>query len=459
MSLTAYNDPDTLLKLVKEIAHRMHNPDDVRIRVLDANNCNPHSLNQSTVWGGISLEGYAGPLLLFAELDQLFPHEQWDAIAHSYVLKIKTTLEVEGIHAMPASLFGGLAGLCFALHQASKGRSRYERFIAALTEHLLERVEKNYLIPLRDHLNHGKPSPMYLYDLIQGIAGVGVYSLNCLFDPSLLHLSEEIARTLIGLTRDIQVQGKWVPGWLVPSSYQHLEQDRHRYPLGNFNLGLSHGVTGILAFLSVSLLRGISVEGQKEAIEKIATWLQSYRKEDQGTLFWPPLITFEEEVTAAKNRYSSFSGRDAWCYGTPGIARTLFLAGEALKNNSLKAFALDSFCSIFKRTREQWWLPGPTCCHGIAGLLLLTLQMANDTQEKSLKEQVVLLHQLLMGFYSSEHPFGFKDYSPCSNKGYIELDHIGLLEGSTGVLLTLLSVANRSSTSWWHAPFLVGYGK
>lgn len=457
MNLLTGIESSTQLELVKEIAYRMRDPDAVRTTVLHPNNHNPQPLHDSSPWGGISLEGYAGPLLLFAELDQLFPKEQWDTIVHLYVLKIKATLEKEGLYSLPPSLFGGLAGVCFALERASKDRSRYQRLLNILSEHLREKVEKDYIVPLKDHLSNGKPPPMHLYDLIQGIVGVGIYSLNSFSDHRQVHFVEEIIHILIRLTQDILVEGEWVPGWLVPSRYQHREQDQLHYPSGNFNLGLSHGITGVLAFLSVALLRGISVEGQKEAIEKIATWLKGFRKESQDTYFWPPVVPFEEAIAASTDRQSPFSGRDAWCYGTPGVARTLFLAGEALKNETLKTFAVESFCTIFQRSREQWWLPGPTCCHGIAGLLLLTLQMANDTQEKDLKEQVVFLNQLLLKFYQPEHSFGFKDYNPCFGEGYAQLDHVGLLEGSTGVLLTLMSVV--TSTSWWHAPFLVSYGK
>lgn len=444
------------LKLVKEIADRMRDPDDVRKTVLHPGNYNPTPLYESSAWGGVSIEGYAGALLLFTQLDRLFPDEQWDAIAHLYVLKIKTTLETEGIHSIPSSLFGGLAGTCFALQQASKEGSRYQRLIDTLSEHLLKEVEKNYFLPLKDNLNYGKPSPLYLYDLIQGIVGIGICGLSRLPDPRSLHFTEELIRILIELTKPIQVERKWVPGWYLPSYYQREEEKLH-YPLGSFNLGLSHGVTGILAFLAVALLRGISVEGQKEAIERIATWLQGHRKEDQGAFFWPTVISFEEEIATTRSQQSPFSGRDAWCYGTPGVARTLFLAGVALKDESLKTFALDSFRSVFQRSREQWWLPGPTFCHGIAGLLLITSQMAHDTQEEDLKERVTFLHQLLLEFYRPEHPFGFKNYDPCHGQVYAQLDEVGLLEGSAGVLLTLLSLENP--TSWWHAPFLIGYGK
>lgn len=445
------------VELVKEIADRMRDPDHVRATVIDPTNYNPKPLYDTSPWGGISLEGYGGVLILFAQLDHLFPDEQWDAAAHQYVLKIKTIIETDGLNFMPLSLFGGLAGVCFALQQASRKGSRYQRLINILNDHLLENVENQYLVPLRDNLKNGKPSPMHLYDLIQGIVGIGSYALSNLSDLRLFRFSEELVEILIGFTKPILVEGKWSPGWYVPAQFQRLEEEKHSYPLGNFNLGLSHGVTGILAFLTIALLRGISLSGQKEAIEKIAFWLSSQQKEDQGTLFWPTIISFEEEIALSKERQCRFSGRDAWCYGTPGVARTLFLAGKAIGNESLINQALDSLCSVFKRNHEQWFLPGPTFCHGIAGLMMITLQMANDSQRTELKGHLIFLNKLLLEYYHSEYPFGFKNYAPCIGHDHAQLNQVGLLEGTSGILLTILS--SEHSCSCWHAPFLISYGE
>ena len=106
----------------------------------------------------------------------------------------------------------------------------------------------NYLIPLKHNLKNSLPSHPYLYNLIQGIPGIGVYSLNNIFLFSFLNLTKTILRLLINLTKPIKIEKRMAPGWYVPCSFLHLEEEKTRYAKGNFNLGLSHGDFRCLLF-------------------------------------------------------------------------------------------------------------------------------------------------------------------------------------------------------------------
>jgi len=445
------------IQIIKNLADQMRDSNWVIETATHPSNNNPKSFQNIPLWGGVSLAGgYSSILLLFSQLDNLFPNEKWGDAAHEYVLKIKNDLEEHGVNSIPVSLYGGLAGVCFSIYHASKENTRYYRLIDQLNDYLIEAINTHYLIPLQYNLRQGRPSEIPAYDLIQGIVGQGVYAISNLSSEKLNSFAKEIIRTLIDLTKPIRVESTWVPGWYAPSYFQLTKEEELEFPKGNFNLGLAHGVTGILAFLSIAALRGIEVEGQIEAIETVTNWLKTHRKEFNGTYFWPAKISYADEFQKNGNSESKFSGRDAWCYGTPGIARSLYLAGKVLKNDSLQTYALDSFRSVFFRDREDWYLPGPTCCHGIAGLLLITSFMEKDTSVKDLKERKSELKNTLLQYYSSSHPFGFKDYDPTTDGKNVEIDRPGFLEGSVGILLTLLSLTNR--TNWWDAPFLISAG-
>lgn len=445
-----------IVALVKEVAGRMRNPETVKNIVMDPQNRNPKPLYPEFEqhWGDLAIAGgYPGILLLFAELDRLFPDEKWDDAAHAYVLKIKASIESNGIQQF--SLYGGLPGACFALQHASRGGTRYQKLLATLNRYLLENVNEICLAPIREWLKKRQPSMVASYDLISGIVGIGVYCLSQLKEEPVAELAKEIARLSVGLTQPLHAHGKEVPGWYVPSEYQFLDEEKKRYPKGNFNLGLAHGVPGVLGYLAAASLHGIHVDGQKEAIERVTTWIQNTRRESDKGFFWDTTITFEEEGLPTTGK-RPFIGRDAWCYGTPGVAATLLISGKALKDERLKNYALDSFRGVFSRSREEWFLPGPTFCHGISGLLLITHQLAQEKQASDLKKQTARLTEYLLEYYHPEHPFGFKNYEP-SQDGYAEIDRVDILEGSSGILLTLLSLHHPSS--WWHAPFLISAGK
>lgn len=443
------------LSLIKEIADKMRDPDAVKRIVLDPNNRNPDPIypDFEHKWGDLSLAGgYPGVLILLAELDRLFPDEKWDAAAHAYVLKIKESIETHGVYSI--SLHGGLAGASFALLQASRGESRYQRLMSTLNAHFLERMKTHYLIPFHNNFQDNQPSPMPLFDLIEGVVGAGVYCLQRINDTLFFDIIKEILLILVKFSQPLKVKGKWVPGWYLPQEFQFQEEEKKRFPNGNFNLGLAHGIPGVLGFLAAAHLHGAVVDGQKQAIERITEWIQNHRRESEKGFFWPTTIAFEDEGKSVNNPH--FTGRDAWCYGTPGVAASLLLAGKALESGPLKSYALESFRSVFKRTVKEWFLPGPTFCHGISGLLLITHTIAQAMNAEDLKVKTAELTSQLLQYYQPEYPFGFRNYEAMKSGEFAKIDCAGLLEGSAGILLTLLSVQNK--TSWWHAPFLVSDG-
>lgn len=439
--------------LVKEIADRMRNPEYVRKTVLDPHNCNLNPSFIKPYWGELSIAGgYPGVLLLHAELDRLFPDEKWDTAIHAYMLAIKNSIESTGIHSL--SMFGGLTGICFAIQQASKNGTHYKKLLHTLNSFLANHLEQTYFFPLRENLKIQRPNQLSFYDLIEGISGIGLYLLRNFETLSFSSLLEEIISLEIALTRSIEVEGKEVPGWYLPNEYQLNAHDKLKYPKGNFNSGLAHGVSGILSFLSLALYHGFIVDGHIEAIQRIIQWLKKHRNHEDGIFFWNSHLLFEEEIAKTQFKPSFFS-RQAWCYGLPGITRSLFLAGIALKDDAIKEYALSSFCSMFEKEHQEWGLPGPTICHGISGLLLITSLMARDTQSQMLQEKVKFLEKILLDFFNFDNPFGFRDKDPTQDNKFVDIDQAGLLEGASGVLLTLLSI--HSQSSYWHLPLSIDF--
>lgn len=445
-------------ELVKNIANQMRDPLFVRERVFDPKNRNP---SQSTVpWKSIAIShGYAALLLLFAALDDFYPNEGWGDVSHAYVLKLKEEISAET--SMDFSLFGGLTGSCFAIQMASKNKTRYVKLLSKLNDYLIQSVEKVYFEPIKEKFDLQLPLRAELYDVVSGIIGVGVYALNNLDDPLFLNLLQQILELCITLIlRKIPLGSYQVPGWYLPSHYQFLEIEKQQYPKGNFNLGIAHGVSGIIAFLSIASLRGICLPAQKEAIEWGASWLEKKKKMGHEHFYWLDRCSFEEETQESAKQASYFT-MDAWCYGTAGVARTLYLAGKALHNASYQQLGLKAFQGIFSRSQGS----SPTFCHGQAGLLTLTHLMARDTNNEELYKQLPILEEKLLSCYRPEFPFGFRDEEPLSDQEFIlnqqtaqqhptiGVDKAGILDGISGILLSLLSYKKQDSR--WIELFLI----
>ena len=128
-------------------------------------------------------------------------------------------------------------------------------------------------------------------------------------------------------------------------------------------------------------------------------------------------------------------GRDAWCYGTPGAARALFLAGQALDRADLRNLAIEAMAAVYRRPPEQRGIDSPTFCHGVAGLLQITLRFHHDTQLPMFADAAVALTRQILLAVEPDRPMAIANLEPGDNK----VDQPGVLDGAAGVSLVLLS--------------------
>ena len=438
-----------------EIPEIMKNPKDLDALVLDPSERNPDPfVPGSYFWNPLSLsDGYPGILLYFSTLQNKgLLKDKDEQIVHSYVVKIIETIEAQGL-SNNLSLFTGVSGICFAIQSASMEGKRYGRFLNTLQIFLLNEIGSSYLEPLKKNIRFNRTSSSSFYDLIQGISGIGRYAIENLSDPRFSDLSVEIVKTLSAYIKPLNIDGQQVPGWFLSSTDVLNIHGKTNVSKGSFNLGLAHGVPGILSILSIAALKGVLVDGQREAIVTAADWLRKKCLFDNGTIRWPHSISWEDEFLQQSPSSHKGCYRDAWCYGSPGVIRSLFLAGKALSDQDLKIFAAKAFRDIFFRTRQDWYLPGPSICHGLAGLLLITKEMAQEKECTGFFSNIDMLTQLLISDYNRDYPFGFKDVEICRNGSYVKLNKPGLLEGAVGVMLTLLTLKDFKSK--WQLPFLI----
>lgn len=399
-------------------------------------------------WNPISLsEGYPGILLLFATMQ--FQDASYEQVVHKYVLAIKEHLEIKGLTSL--SMFSGAAGICFSLDCAAQGSKRYEKMRTALHDFIFERVDSFYLKPLGHLIDTQRSTDSMLYDVIEGIAGLGGYALKNLHIPRFEKLSHQIVKILVNLCNTITVAGSKVPGWHLPSD--KISGQFFASQNGYFNLGLAHGIAGVLCFLSIALLQGVEVPGQKEAIEKIAGWLSEWSFIKDTMIRWPYQISWEEET--GLHPPLAEPSRDGWCYGVPGISRALYLAGKSLCKPDLKDFAMTAFLQLFNRSSAEWQAYNPALCHGLGGILLLAKMMAEEEGGESLTQHVLDLQKQITSLYDSKLPFGFNDTEQVRFTRFLKMSTPGFLEGTSGTLLSLLPLSHTKNN--WPLPLMI-YG-
>ncbi|MGW0538577.1 lanthionine synthetase C family protein [Streptomyces sp. NPDC003032] len=389
-------------------------------------------------WRSSLAEGYPGTTLLFAELAHQDPAHRTTAHAH-------LAAAAHGLRADPGDrLFRGVPAVAFAAAAAAAEPADYARLLHRLDEHVHARL-RDLVQQERTRTGLRRPGvPMAAYDVISGLAGLGRYLLLRGHHDQLA----DALTALIDLTRPVTVNGRRLPGWWVPHS-PLFGQDA-ACPHGHLNLGLAHGIPGPLALLALAWDAGLRLPGHDDAVHHIATWLLAHADRNEGALAWPAVLTVDEN----SHIHAAGPARSHWCYGTPGVARALYLAGTALDHSAWRHTAVTALQHALTQPRPHPQPPdGLGLCHGLAGLLHTTTRLAHDSQDRLLARHLpALADDLLAAFSHPSHP----PPAPAS----VHQEHpgrqnppsypVGLLDGASGIALALHSHATGQppATAW-----------
>lgn len=383
------------------------------------------------LWSPLSVSyGQPAIALLFGQLDHCFPRQHWDRVAHEYLGVAAQALDTMPISDHSLGLLSGLAGLCFTTRYLSLGGTRYQRLMCTLDDVLLQRTEA--VFNRRDDDPRGaKPSD---YDHISGPVGVGAYLLLHSSAPRASSVMDVILERLIALSA--QRDGR--NGFFTPTDLQPTALHRERYPKGATDCGVAHGVPGPLALLALAQLDDVQRPGTEPALRRLISWLMIHRSDDVWGANWPYV------VLPGSAPASHQPARAGWCYGSPGVARALWLAGTALHDPALQNTALEAIRAVFARPTQVRGIASPILCHGIAGLLQITLRFAHDSDKDFLTAMACDLTQQLLDLFEPDSLVGFRNHDPDGRR----LDNPGFLEGSSGVALALLAAATDTEPAW-----------
>jgi hypothetical protein len=380
-------------------------------------------------------QGDAGLALTCAYLDACFPDGGWDRIGHSHLAVAAEAAERSTYPS--ASLFAGLAGLAFAAWSLSRGGIRYQRLLATLDQALVGQIAGQ-----TDNLARAATGSVAFgeFDAVSGLAGVGAYLLNRPDNGAAAQALRALLRSLVVLAGD----DAGLPRWWTPAHLMGNEETAALYPHGNLNCGLAHGIPGPLALMALALSTGMGVEGLEEAVDRVAEWLVAYQVKDGWGVNWPYAVSLTVDGLPEPPDAARAGSRAAWCYGSPGVARALWLAGVARGRPEWRELAIEAMAVVYRRPFADRQIDSPTFCHGVAGLLQATLRFANETGLPMFADAAGDLIEWLLSAYEPDSILGYRNWEP----GGTRVDQPGLLEGSAGVLLSLLAAATNIEPTW-----------
>jgi lantibiotic biosynthesis protein len=416
--------------VARDVASRMQEPGRVEAALAAAKR--QTAFPKSIHWqaDGVA-QGYAGLAVMCSYLDSCFPNEGWDVTGHGN-LNLAARQAEDRVGLSPA-LFSGLSGLAFAAWQLSLHGSRYRRLIGAIDQVLVPQAiaRASEVSERRDGLAFGQ------FDVISGLSGVAAYLLCRQAESEPLAGLRAILATLVVMTKEEE----GIPRWHTPARFMADEVMRGLYPNGQFNCGLAHGIPGPLSLLALAYRSGVVVDGMACAIDRLANWLDRNRVDDAWGVNWPIAVPLEPGDAAVARPGPS---RAAWCYGSPGVARALWLAGAALDHSGYRALAIAALEAVQRRPLHERHIDSPTFCHGVAGLLQITLRFVHDTGLAQFAEAARALCDQLLGLHEPASLLGYRDLEP----GGGGVDQPGLLSGAPGVAMVLLAAATDVEPTW-----------
>jgi lantibiotic biosynthesis protein len=364
--------------------------------------------------------GAAGIALFFAYAHLAFPDRGLDDLCMQGVQEALG--EVTASNLGP-SLFSGFAGVGWMLRHL-EGR------IFESDEDPGAEVESTLLAALA---RYGELWPA---ELIGGLAGFGLYFLERLPRESARQGAEQVVAQLAANAREESGAVTWfTPPQGVPASQKATAPD------GYYNLGVSHGVPGVIGFLAAAHRLSVAPGEARRLATGAVRWLLDHRlPEGSGSTFPGSVGPGIEPVPT----------RHAWCYGDPGVAATLLLAARSFGREDWEREALA--CARLAAGRREGATTGVDdagLCHGAAGLAHVFHRLFRATGDETLREAALFwLGRTLEMRQPGLGPggFGVADFDAAGQRIWTAAP--GFLTGSAGIGLALLAAITPVEPEW-----------
>jgi hypothetical protein len=378
------------------------------------------------VVAGPSLAGGAAGLAVLFAYRAMAGSGADDEIAAGHWLD--RAIDAAAAQPMGASLYIGLAGLRWTAAHVGRFLPGLDRQDAndEIDETLLEHLGQS---PWRDE-----------YDLIGGLVGLGVYALERLasgtdatrlaaiacLERVLDHLSQRAERRPEGVTW-------WTdPAWIIPAA-------REMFPRGYYNLGLAHGVPGVIGLLGCACAAGVAADRARQLLDGAVHWLLAQQRTEDPAAFpcWvgpaiPPV-----------------PARLAWCYGDLGLAVALLGAARCAGEASWERAALVVARRAAAWPYEQSGVVDAGLCHGAAGVGHLFNRLFQATGEACFAEAARFWFERTLALQQPGRGIaGYFSWSPGEDGALTWVAEPGLLTGAAGVALALLAAATPIEPTW-----------
>jgi len=271
------------------------------------------------------------------------------------------------------------------------------------------------------------------FELLGGLAGYGTYVVERFPTADVADLLSRIVE-LLDASRD--ETGTWFtnPDWLP-------DWQRELMPRGYHNLGVAHGIPGVIGFLAGAQRAGCNDPRVVLLAEDAVRWLLAQK----GT--WPGSVFPAHLPPDADPRPT----RTAWCYGDLGVAAVLLSAARSFRRKDWEEEALAIARVAARRSVEETKVTESGLCHGAVGLAHLFNRIYQTTGDVEMHDAAQAWYRRaidmrrpgkgLAGF------LGWADTPGRPGEGEWRGEP-GFLSGVAGIGLALLAAVTEIEPAW-----------
>lgn len=370
--------------------------------------------------------GATGLSIFYTYLAQVVPDRDYEATALAH---LDRAMALVGQQRLGPSLYSGFTGVAWAIEH--------------LTGRLLERGDEDPCADIDEALHRflADPGTPMQYDLINGLAGLGVYALERMPRPS---AAACLARIVELLDRQAEKTPEGVTWWTSPALLP--PETRQACASGHYNIGLAHGIPAVIALLGAVCATGPAPArpGARALLDGAVSWLLAHQLDGTvGSMFSAHVIP------GSPPRPS----RQAWCYGDPGVAMALLVAGSASGQPGVCEHALRIARFAAAQPPERVGVIDAGLCHGAAGLAHLYHRIHRATgDDLAAAAARNWIGRLLAMRTPGLGIAGFRAWDPAPGAGTRASlgwrDTPGLLTGAAGIALALLAAATPVEPAW-----------
>lgn len=207
------------------------------------------------------------------------------------------------------------------------------------------------------------------YELVGGLAGYGTYLVERLPNA---RAAEMLVRVLDLLEETRDASGSWFtpPEWLP-------EWQRELMPRGAWNLGVAHGVPGVIGFLAAARREGFDDPRIATLAEDAVRWTLAQKQSGVAGSLFPSHVPPDGNPRPT---------RTAWCYGDIGVAAVLLSAAQAFARDDWRDEALAIARAAARRSVMDTKVMDAGLCHGSTGIAHLFNRMYQATGDAELRQ-------------------------------------------------------------------------